>query len=356
LGVNNKTLNMKRILITCIGGYFSYQVVDSIRKVKNLSKFILGVDVNPNVNAFFVDKFETVPRADLSQIKYVNKIITLCKKYKIDTVLPSSENETLAISKHINIFKKHKIKTSVSSFNTVNLMTDKLKMYEHLNHRGIDVGNWKKVDNFNEAIGALNFFGYPLKKVVIKPKFGSGSRGILIVNSKKISFTNLLKDRFCGEGSWESIKEELKNSNKSLDDCFIMPYHGGKTFDVDCIAKEGDLVLAIPRLRVYENPLSPTNQGCVIKPNNIINGYCKKIVKAFNINGACDFDVVIRKDLKPQLLDASCRLSGSVGASLNAGINVTAQLVKLLHGKKIDKLKLKKKTRVFPVPTFVKSL
>ena len=346
---------MKRILITCIGGHFSYQVVSSIRKEKNLSKFILGVDVNPNINAFFVDKFETVPRADLSKEKYVNKIVYLCKKYKIDTILPSSENETLAISKYINLFTKLKIKTSVSSFETVNLMTDKLKMFEYLSNCDVDVGEWKKIDNFNDTINALNYFGYPSKKVVIKPRFGSGSRGILIVNHKKSSFVSLLKDRFCGEGSWEVIKEELKNSNKSLDDCFVMPYHGGKTFDVDCVAKKGNLILAVPRLRIYKNPLSPTNQGCVIGSNKVIYNYCKKIVKAFKIHGACDFDIVIRKDLKPQLLDSSCRLSGSVGASLNAGVNVTAELIKMLHGKKINKFKIGKSIKVFPIPIFVKS-
>ncbi len=347
---------MKRILVTCIGGHFSHQVVQSINKEKNLSKFVLGVDVNPNVNAFFVNKFEVVPRADLSQLKYIKKIIFLCKKYKIDTILPCSENETLAVSKYLSLFKKNKIKTSSSSFGTVNLMTDKLKMFEYLNNFNIDVGKWKKVDNFSDVDNALNFFGYPLKKVVIKPRYGSGSRGILIVNHKKNSFTHLLKDRFCGEGSWEIIKEELKNLNKSLDNCFVMPYHDGKTFDVDCIANKGNLVLAIPRLRVYKNPLSPTNQGCIISPNKIINNYCSKLVKAFNINGACDFDIVIRKDKRPQLLDSSCRLSGSVGASLNAGINVTAELIKMLHGKKLKKFKLKNKTKVFPVPVFVKSL
>ena len=347
---------MKKILITCVGGHFGYQVVSSIRKVKNLSKFILGVDVNPNVNAFFVDKFEVVPRADLSKLNYVKKIISLCKKYKIDTIIPSSENETLAISKYDGFFKKLKIKTSVSSFDTVNLMTDKHKMYQYLNNSDVDVGKWKKIDNFNDADNALNFFGYPYKKVVIKPRFGSGSRGILIVNYKKNSFTNLLNDRFCGEGSWEVIKEELKNSDRSLDNCFAMPYHGGKTFDVDCIAKNGDLVMAIPRLRVYENPLSPTNQGCIISENKKIYNYCQKLVKVFEINGACDFDIVIRKDLKPQLLDSSCRLSGSVGASLNAGINVTAELIMMLHGKKIRKFKLGKNIKVFPVPIFVKTL
>ena len=347
---------MNKILITCIGGHFSYQVVKSIRSVKNLSKFILGVDVNPNVNAFFVDKFEVVPRADLSTVRYVKKIIHLCKKYKIDTVIPSSENETLAISKHINFFNKLKIKTSVSSFETVNLMTDKLQMFEYLDSHDVDVGNWKKVDNFNDAFNALNFFGYPSKKVVIKPRFGSGSRGIIIINHKKNSFTRLLKDRFCGEGSWEVVKEELKNSSKSLDNCFVMPYHGGQTFDVDCIAKNGNLSLAIPRLRIYENPLSPTNQGCLISSNKNIYNYCKKLVKVFKIDGACDFDIVIRKDKKPQLLDSSCRLSGSVGASLNAGINVTAELIKMLHNKKQKKIKISKKIKVFPVPLFVKSL
>jgi len=347
---------MKRILVTCIGGYFSYQVVSSIRKVKNLSNFILGVDVNSNINAFFVDKFEVVPRADLSQLKYVKKVIYLCKKYKIDTIIPSSENETLAISKHMHLFKKLHIKTSASSFDTVDLMTDKLKMFEHLNSFGIDVGKWKKVDNFNDVINALNFFGYPHKKVVIKPRFGSGSRGIIIVNNKKNSFTRLLKDRFCGEGSWEVIKEEIKNTNRSLDNCFVMPYHGGKTYDVDCIAKKGKLLIAIPRLRVYENPLSPTNQGCIISPNKSIHKYCENLVKAFEIDGACDFDITIRKDSKPQLLDSSCRLSGSVGASLNAGINVTAELIKMLHGIKVKKIKIPKKMKVFPVPIFVKSL
>ena len=65
-----------------------------------------------------------------------------------------------------------------------------------------------------------------------------------------------------------------------------MPYHGGKTFDVDCVAKEGNLVLAIPRLRVYDNPLSPTNQGCIISSNKTIYNYCKKLVNVFKINGA----------------------------------------------------------------------
>ena len=39
---------------------------------------------------------------------------------------------------------------------------------------------------------------------------------------------------------------------------------------------------------------------------------------------------------------------------MSAGINVTAQLVNMLHGKKLDKIKLPKNLKVYPLPIFVK--
>ena len=135
-----------------------------------------------------------------------------------------------------------------------------------------------------------------------------------------------------------------------------MPYHNGETFDVDCIAQKGNLLLAVPRLRVYENPVSTINQGCIIGSNKDIYNYCKTLVKVFKINGACDFDIVIKKNKKPQLLDSSCRLSGSVGAGLIAGVNVTAELIRSIHGQKIKKIKLPKEIKTFPTPIFVESL
>ena len=112
---------------------------------------------------------------------------------------------------------------------------------------------------------------------------------------------------------------------------------------------------AILRANNYEPIIVDLNNSDVHNQKEKYFDYCKKIVKAFKIHGACDFDIVIRKDLKPQLLDSSCRLSGSVGASLNAGVNVTAELIKMLHGKKINKFKIGKNIKVFPIPIFVKS-
>ena len=129
----------------------------------------------------------------------------------------------------------------------------------------------------------------------------------------------------------------MQKFNYELKNYLIMPFHNNKTYDVDCIADNGKLVICVPRLRIYENPLSPINQGCEIKHNKIIEKYSAQIVLALKINGACDFDI-IREDNKPQLLDAGCRLSGSSTASLPLGINIVSNIINLLT-KKVTKSK-----------------
>ena len=45
-----------------------------------------------------------------------------------------------------------------------------------------------------------------------------------------------------------------------------------------------------------------------------------------------DFDIAINSLGEPQIIDASVRLSGSVSASLFAGVNVPSQLVRVMCG------------------------
>ena len=90
--------------------------------------------------------------------------------------------------------------------------------------------------------------GYPKKKLVLKPRRGSGSKGVIILNSSKKNFEYLLEDkkRFCGTGSITALKKEIKKIKKNISNYFIMPYYNNKTFDVDCLANKGIMKLCIP--------------------------------------------------------------------------------------------------------------
>ena len=235
-----------------MGGNFTYDTVKALRINKDFKSFILGVDVNKNVEKWFLDKFEVVPRADISSKDYVRKLISLCKKYKINIVIPCSENETIAISKHEKLFYKNKILTSVSSYKTVQLINDKGKLYSNLKLNNLMNCEWYNIDSFEEAELAINKFRLKSIKTILKPRLSSGSRGILVIDERIKSFKSFLSDRFCGTGSWKVIQNELNLKNNSLDKYIAMPYFEGETYDVDCIASNGNLIEIVPRLRIYK--------------------------------------------------------------------------------------------------------
>lgn len=342
---------MNRILVTCIGGHFTYEIIKSLKK-ENF--YVAGCDIKKTKNSIFVDNFFYSLDPKKSEVNYINNILKECKKNRINIVIPTSENEVSAIANNLEKFKKKKIKVPISDNKIVKIMSDKHRIFKFLNDKNIDVGKWVLIKNIIHLKKIFKNRIFKNKIYILKPRKSSGSRGVLIINDKLDKFRYLLDDtdRFCGTGNLNSIIKELKRNKKNLRNYILMPYHQNKTFDVDCLAKNGKLILCVTRLRKYENPFSPINQGCEISNNKSISKYCEKIVNALNIDGCCDFDIVIRNDKKPQLLDSSCRLSGSCTASLQAGINIPVNLINLINNKKIYFKKIRKKITVYPQNRF----
>lgn len=131
-----------------------------------------------------------------------------------------------------------------------------------------------------------------------------------------------------------------------------MEYYNNNFFDVDCFARNGRLIYCIPRERQYLNSFSHVNTGCIIKKDEKISNYLKKVVKKLNINGICDFDIVFSEN-KPVIIDSSSRLSGSVSSSIIANINFPELLLKFYFNKQSKNLKYQQ-TYVKPVINFVK--
>ena len=60
----------------------------------------------------------------------------------------------------------------------------------------------------------------------------------------------------------------------------------------------------------------------------------------------------IGKNGIPRVLDAGCRLSGSVGASLVAGFDIPAQLVRIMMNLPLVKYKNRNGTLLIPIKTY----
>jgi len=327
-----------------------YDYLRALRAAPDYQITLIGGDANSETQGrFFVDHFEAVPFPEPKEQEYIDRLLAICQKHKVQGVIPGSEGESRVISKYRQLFSQHQIQTSVGDYETVLLMTDKLRMLEFLRGKDIETGPFFEVNSGEDAAQMADKLGYPRHKVVLKPRSGAGSRGILIADAHGSSYTPLLKNRLCGTGSLEVLLEQVKIENTSLNNYYVMPYYGDIAYDIDCLSAHGKVTNVVPRRREYKNPLSPVNEGCQIELHPGIIQYIGQLCKAFNVHGACDYDIALSVDGAPRLLDASCRLSGSVGASFSAGVNFPAQLVRLLFNLPLHEYPVKDGTRLRPV-------
>lgn len=320
-----------RICLSCVGGVYSYDSIQSLRAEPEFPVWILGVDTDPEAHGrLAVNHFEVVPRPENDPTQFVERLLSLCIQHKIEALILTSEGESLAVAARREDFISQGVSVSVSDSSVVERMTDKFAMLEHLATVGTDVGPFFKVDDENDLISAASSLQYPAQKFVLKPRRGAGSRGILIFDSNASEYRSLLEDRFCGIANFDQMRLQISVKGQSLENMLAVPYYGDIAYDVDCVSKNGTVVAVVPRLREYQNPLSPFVEGCRIDLNRSVIDLVSQVTEHFGVHGACDYDVAIDGNGLPRLMDASCRPSGSCGATSLAGVNVLLQLVRVM--------------------------
>jgi len=330
------------ICITCVGGRLIYDVIRAIRDADDYKVKILGIDSNPDAQGrLLCDFFELVPHSEEKPEEWLEHIAIINKKYSLDGLIAFSEGETKLISKNRNFFKNNKINIAISQEKVVEKIIDKYLMLSYLNNHGIDTGKFFPINSNKDIDNVLLKLDYPNKNFVLKPRFGRGSRGVLIVDQKQNKFVSLLPERFCGTGSIEILKNQFLEKNISYEGYIAVPYYGGNVWDVDVLCKEGIIINICARVRQLKNPLWPTSTGHKVSLDSKILNYVKNICQEFKVDGPADFDIVLDNKKKPKVLDAAVRYSGSVGVSYLAGTNMLSQLIRFMFDLPFKKFETK---------------
>lgn len=203
-----------KILLTCVGGRLIFDIIKALRDADDFNAFIIGVDTDGSAHGrVLCDEFYVVPDSEKYKDKWITKIFTIHKNFGFDVIITLSEGECILVSENKRKFEDKKIRVSVGDFDFLKIITDKYKMMSFLKENKIHSGSFLAINNKNQALNAIKELGYPKKMVVLKPRSGRGSRGILICKEDQFKFKYLLPDRFCGIGNFESIFFELKKKN-----------------------------------------------------------------------------------------------------------------------------------------------
>ncbi len=279
---------MTRILISCMNGIISYELIKYLKGKKN---YIIGIDVEKNgLGKNICDEFYLSPKGNskefLDFIDYVSK--------KVDVIFFYADEEILNISKNLHKLKCRK-KIIISEFKTINLCNDKHQLKQFLHSKNILLPS----NNIN-------------KKSIIKKNIGRGSKFLLITKSKN------------------EINFFKKNKNYLVED-----YIKGREFTIDCLFnKNHHLIYSIARERLVFSNVSIINR--MLKGEKF-NKIIKNISQFINFYGPINFQFIeCEKSKKIFLIEINPRLSGGVIFSINSGFDIIKIAVDIHLNKKID--------------------
>jgi len=261
---------MKKILLTAIGGDISQSVANCIRDHDDSIK-IIGTDIHSKHSGnLYVDEFFIVPEA--SHPDYLERVKEIIKSNNIDVSIPINESELklfVESSNQINLIHSGK--------DIVSIGLDKLKTIKSFEKYGLKVP-WT-VDANQE---------YPREyPCIFKPRFGSGSKSIFIINSENEA--HLFKEKYANY----VFQEYLDPYEKELTCCLYVSKNGSiKTIQFERILIGG-----------------LTGWAQVVKKESV-DKLLLEISKTFNLYGSINIQLRITKS-GPMIFEINPRFSST---------------------------------------------
>lgn len=283
------------LLLTAIG--------KRVQLIKYLKKDfeVIGVDCsNLTPASYFVDKFYGVPR--YHEEKYIGVLLDICKKEKVDTLIPLFENEFLTLDENRDKFKEIGTFLMLSDKRVLSICEDKWRTYEFFIENNISTP--KGYLNTSDCINKFPLF--------IKPRQGMGSKHSYKVNNTR----------------------ELNFYFELIDNPIIQEYVGGTEFTVDCICDlEGNVVSAVPRERI-EVRSGEVSKSRTVKDFDILNAVidlCNKL-KAI---GPITIQCMKQNNGSIKFIEINPRFGGGVPLSFEAGVDYGQIFKDIAKGKDV---------------------
>ena len=172
-----------KVLITGLGGPLGI----SILKALNYSSFeptIIGTDTDPvSIGLCRVDKAYIVPSASGNEKEYILTMKDIALKEKPNILFLGSEGEIKTFSKYKKNFEKETgCYVLTNSFDIIDIMTDKWKLILELKRKGFPVPDSAIPEEKKTFKSFLERNSYPM---ILKPRFGSGSRNNFVIKDEK---------------------------------------------------------------------------------------------------------------------------------------------------------------------------
>ncbi len=329
-----------RILLTSVGGLVAPSIIRSLREERDYDFYIVGVDVQPGAVGFcYTDKSYVVSWGDAPE--YMEMMLDISKKEKIDVVVPLSDPEVMSISRNKKKFESLGAIPLCSSYSTVANAVDKGSLLTYLKKAGLNVPDFCLVNNDRDLEKAVRILGYPERDIIVKPRMSRGAKGFWRLSAKNKGEDFLWKDNPRQTITYEQLLSLLKDSN-SIVPSVAMEFLRGDDFNIDVLTNKGKLIALCPMKRIVPDA-GPILVGRIVN-DLLLEREVSAIVEKFNFSYNVNIEMAYRRKSRkeaPLIYEINPRVSGAVAITRYAGNNLLLAGILLALGKDISVTKFK---------------
>lgn len=296
----NDTLS---VLVTGAGSVYGLGIIRSLKE-SVLPVETIAIDANPYSLGLFVAHKSFIPPKVAEEESYYRFIKNLCINHQIKGIFIGSTAELPFYSRNRESLEKSTgAKVFVNSPAVIELCTDKWLTMCHLSRCGFQI---PATIRYPEDADMLSSFiesaGFPL---IVKPRFGRGSIGVVLVKDK------------------EQLLENIKGKESLIIQEYLTDEDQEFTAGI-CINQKGEVISKIA-LRRYL--LEGVSIAAVSDDYHHIADYCAMVASTLGAYGAINIQLRL-KDSMPVIFEINPRFSSSTSMRLLFGINEPETLIR----------------------------
>lgn len=287
--------------------------VELIEIFKREGFITFSADSDPTAPSLYIaDKSFIVPRVIEKPKEYIESLIDICKKEKIDIIIPLIDPELPVLAREKESFLDVSTVVLISDYLSVEIANDKYSTTVFFEKIGLPFPKTLLLDSvivdtqdFNNAFPAM-----------LKPRYGSAGRGIIECPNK-----NWLKF-FIQEGLFQNYILQKKVSGEEI------------TIDILGDGK-GNVISAVQRKRLKVRG-GEVERGITIKYPELFEDMIQ-FSKAFKPFGAINIQCFYNRDTGERFYtEINARFGGGYPLSYYAGANFPRYIKRLLLGENLE--------------------
>ncbi len=322
------------VLVTMVGAQTSPGILRAIKDNGEREIHLIGVDpVELIPGASFVDSFYRITPSFENEEKFIDELLDIANREKVDIILPCGNEDCLAISKNICLFKEQNIIVISSNYATLINAFDKHFAYNLISkHSPENAPESYLIKSLDDFIHYAEKLGYPHNKIVMKPRHGRGGRGVYIIDPK-INLHSLLSEKPSGSLPYQVIMSFLEQKT-AFSEFLLMEYLPGDIYSVYCLCNQGNSVLTIPNKRIW-GTASNTLIGEVTIDHKFIEP-AEKLCQEFKFDYNINIEMKISRAGIPIIFDVNPRIAASTAIFRSIGCNLPYLSIKIALGESLN--------------------